>query len=285
MSRQRTRIFLDSGDPEETRQALDALHSLDGQTTNPSLIAKSPAALERKNARKLFTHEELLRLYRSIIEDIATLVPNGSVSVEIYADRTTRSDDMLLQARECNSWIPHAHIKLPTNEQGLIAAQRALSENIRVNMTLVFSQAQAAAVYAATRGAKKGDVFLSPFIGRLDDIGLDGLDLIRNIQTMYEPGDHHVEVLAASIRSRTHLADVLNLSVDIVTAPISVLLEHAGATRSIGKARTTSLAAIPFEQHDLAADWRSFNLQHELTARGIEKFVADWKSLLAGAAT
>ncbi len=96
------------------------------------------------------------------------------------------------------SWIPNAHVKFPTSREGLEAAGRAVKEGLRVNMTLCFTQEQAAAVYSATAGAKKGDVFISPFIGRLDDRGENGMDLIENIQKMYGTGDGHVEVLTAS---------------------------------------------------------------------------------------
>ena len=91
------------------------------------------------------------------------------------------AEDMLPQGREMFSWIPNAHIKFPTSHEGLKAADQAVQEGLRVNLTLCFSQEQAAAVYAATKGAKKGDVFVSPFIGRLDDRGENGMDLIANI--------------------------------------------------------------------------------------------------------
>ncbi len=92
-------------------------------------------------------------------------------------------------------------------------------------MTLCFSQAQAAAVYAATRGAKKGEVFVSPFIGRLDDRGENGMDLIANILKMYGKGDGHVEVLTASVRTLDHLLCAIKLGSDIITAPLAVLKE------------------------------------------------------------
>ena len=85
-------------------------------------------------------------------------------------------------------WIPNAHVKFPTSAEGLKAAEKAIGLGLRVNMTLCFSQAQAAAVYAATRGARKGQVFVSPFIGRLDDRGENGMDLIANILRMYAKG-------------------------------------------------------------------------------------------------
>ena len=116
------------------------------------------------------------------------MVPQGSVSVEVYADRTTKAEAMLRQGKEMFGWIPNAHIKFPTSAEGLKAASIAIREGMRVNMTLCFTQSQAAAVYAATRGARKGQVFVSPFIGRLDDRGENGMDLIANILRMYAKG-------------------------------------------------------------------------------------------------
>lgn len=281
MKRPETKIFLDSGDPEETKTVLKALGWLDGQTTNPTLIAKSPEAAARKEQGQPFTNEELLEFYQHVVQKISHLIPQGSVSIETYADRTTTAADMLNQARQFNAWIPNAHIKFPTTAEGLKAAQQALAEGIRVNMTLVFSQAQAAAVYAATAGAKRGDVFLSPFIGRLDDIGQNGIELIRNIQRMYFGGDGHVMVLAASIRSIAPLQSLLGLKVDITTAPAKVLLAWAGGKDA--SAALTQLKSIPDEALSLNADWQSFDLHHELTDKGIAKFSEDWNSLLQAA--
>jgi transaldolase len=193
----KTKIFLDSGDPKETAEVLSTLGFLDGQTTNPSLVAKNPETVGRK-----FSQTEIYDFYKGVVQDISKLIPEGSVSIEVYSDSTTKSEDMIKQAHEFNQWIFNAHIKFPTTQEGLKAAETCVKEGIRVNMTLVFSQQQAAAVYAATKGAKKGDVFLSPFVGRLDDRGENGMDLIKNILEMYNQGDGHVEVLSASVRSQ-----------------------------------------------------------------------------------
>jgi len=159
-----TKIFLDSGDPQETREALKILGHLDGQTTNPSLIAKNPQAQGKK-----FTSEEVYAFYRKVVEEISGLIPQGSVSVEVYADKNTRVETMINQAKEMNTWIPNSHIKLPITQNGLEAASALVKQGIRVNMTLCFTQQQAAAVYAATKGAKKGEVFVSLF--RLLSVG------------------------------------------------------------------------------------------------------------------
>lgn len=276
----RTEIFLDSGNPEETRTVLAALGSLDGQTTNPTLIAKSPEAQARRQVGKRFTEPALLAFYKNVVQRVSRLIPRGSVSIEIYADANTKAEAMLEQAREFNAWIPNAHIKFPTIPEGIKAAQKALKKDIRVNMTLVFSQAQAAAVYAATKGAKRGDVFLSPFIGRLDDIGQQGLDLIKNIQQMYQSGDGHVELLAASIRSTAHLKSILDLAVDITTAPAKVLVEWGQKTERTASS-SVSLRPIPYQDVNLNGNWFDFDLHHELTDKGLERFAKDWNDLMA----
>ena len=165
-----TKIFLDGGDPMETREIIDLLGFLDGQTTNPTLIAKNPEAKARLGRGEKFSEKEIYDFYRGVVQEISQMIPAGSVSIEVYADHSTSSEEMLAQGREFFKWIPNAHIKYPTTTEGLKAAEQSVKEGIRVNMTLCFSQAQAAAVYAATAGAKKGQVFISPFVGRLDDI-------------------------------------------------------------------------------------------------------------------
>lgn len=285
----KTKIFLDSGDPEETKQAIKLLGFLDGQTTNPSLIAKNP-----ETAGKKFSQEELFKFYREVVEEVSSLIPEGSVSIEVYADQKTSAEDMLSQGREFFKWIPNAHIKYPTTTEGLKAAEISVKEGLRVNMTLVFSQEQAAAVYAATKGAKKGDVFLSPFIGRLDDRGENGMDLISNIVTMYsasaeasadkQAGDGHVEVLTASVRSLEHFLQAIKLGSDIITTPLKVLKQWVDSglkmpdenfAYNIGK-----LKPISYQPIDLNQKWNSYNIQHELTDKGIEKFASDWNNLI-----
>ncbi|MFN3480604.1 MAG: transaldolase family protein [Thermodesulfovibrionales bacterium] len=185
----KTKIFLDGGDPKETIESIKFLGFLDGQTTNPTLISKNPAIRQRLVTGEKLSRKEAFQFYRSTVEEISTLIPQGSISVEVYADLSTTAEEMLKQGKEMFNWIPNAHIKFPTSKEGLRAAEQALKDNMRVNMTLCFSQEQAAAVYAATRGAKRGDVFVSPFIGRLDDKGENGMDLIGNILKMYKKGD------------------------------------------------------------------------------------------------
>lgn len=278
-----SKIFLDSGDPAETKSMIDLLGFLDGQTTNPSLVAKNPEVIADANDGIKLSSTELNLKYKKIIQEISALIPQGSVSIEVYADMQTSTEQMLEQAREMFTWIPNAHIKFPTIPNGLKAAHQAIQEGMRVNMTLVFSQQQAAGVYAATSGAGIGDVFVSPFIGRLDDKGENGMDLIKNIQQMYQDSDKHVQLLAASIRSMEHFYACLQLGVDIITTPYKILEEwhHQGMQLAEDFKYKVDLSVIDFQQVELNQDWQNYNLQHQLTDQGIEKFVADWKKLLA----
>jgi len=109
----KTKIFLDSGDPKDTEFILSILGFLDGQTTNPSLIATSPGAKRRLEKGEKFFKEELLNFYKETVQKISALIPEGSVSIEVYADSTTLTKDMFLQGKEMFSWIPNAHIKYP----------------------------------------------------------------------------------------------------------------------------------------------------------------------------
>lgn len=280
----RTRIFLDGGDPHETQQTIKLLGFLDGQTTNPTLIAKNPQARKRLEKDEKFTAAEILTFYHFVVRELSALMPQGSLSVEVYADASTSADEMLRQGREMYSWIPNAHVKFPTSAEGLKAAAQAVKEAMRVNMTLCFSQEQAAAVYAATAGAKKGGVYVSPFIGRLDDRGENGMDVIAHIIEMYREGDAHVEVLTASVRKLDHFLCALHLGSDIITAPFEVLKAWAekglpvpgdGYVYESGK-----LKPIPYRRIRLDGDWREYNISHDLTDKGMEKFSADWNNLI-----
>lgn len=281
-----TKIFLDGGDPKETQAIIATLGFLDGQTTNPTLIAKNPDAKKRLLEGKKFTEKEITGFYRDVIGELSELVPDGSVSIEVYADRCcTGADAMFAQGKEMFSWIKNAHIKYPTTAEGLAAAERSIAEGMRVNMTLCFSESQAAAVYAATRGAKRGEVFVSPFVGRLDDIGENGMDLIKNIKTLYMNGDGHVEVLAASVRTMEHFLYSLKLGADIITAPFSVLKEWGEAGMPVPgddfSYAPAELRAIPYQDFDLSRDWKTFPIVHPLTDKGIDRFSEDWNALIS----
>jgi len=280
----KTKIFLDGGDQEETKHIIRLLGFLDGQTTNPTLISKNPEARTRLERGEKFSIPEVLAFYRAVVTTMSNLIPAGSVSVEVYADNATRSDAMLEQGKEMFSWIPNAHVKFPTNREGLIAAERAVRSGMRVNMTLCFSQEQAAAVYAATTGAQKGQVFVSPFIGRLDDRGENGMDVIANILRMYALGDGHVEVLTASVRSMDHFLYALKLGSDIITAPYEILRSWGEQGMPIPGAdysyTAKLLKPIPYREISLLEKKEEYDIRHDLTDKGMVKFSADWNALI-----
>ncbi len=282
----KTRIFLDGADPEETKEVIRLLGFLDGQTTNPTLISKNPRARHRLERGEKFTREEIIDFYQETVREISKLIPQGSVSIEVYADHSTMAEAMLSQGKEMFSWIPNAHIKFPTSREGLKAAEQAVKSGMRVNLTHCFSQEQAAAVYAATRGAKRGDAFVSPFVGRLDDRGENGMDLIANILKMYQRGDGHVMGLTASVRKMDHLLYAIQLGSDIMTAPFHILKEWGEKGLPMpGKDfayRPEGLKSIPFREIDLSKNWQSYDLRHELTDKGMERFSADWNALIKG---
>lgn len=286
----KTKIFLDSGDPHQTRKAIKLLGFLDGQTTNPTLISKNPEVKSRLEKGGKFTKEEIFGFYKEVVKEISGLIPDGSVSIEVYADRHTTVEEMLGQGREMFSWITNAHIKFPTTYEGLTAAEQAVKEGMAVNMTLCFSQEQAAAVYAATKGSKEEalmgfkNVFVSPFIGRLDDKGENGMDLIENIIRMYQKGDYHVEVLTASVRSMNHFLYAIKLKSDIITTPFKVLKEWGDKGLPMPSSdfiyNTSSLKPIPYKEINLNNSWKDYNITHELTDIGMDKFSSDWNYLL-----
>lgn len=286
----KSKIFLDSGDVDETKDIKRLLGFLDGQTTNPTLISKNPEAYKRLESGKKFSKEEIFDFYKKVVREISGLIPDGSISVEVYADKDTLADEMFIQGREMFSWIPNAHIKYPTTSEGLKAAQRSVNGGLRVNMTLCFTQDQAAAVYSATltdsqqslTGFK--DVFVSPFIGRLDDIRENGMDLIKNIIRMYKTSDQHVAVLTASVRNIEHLLYAIALGSDIITAPFKILKEWAETGMKIPdeyfKYDAKGLKPISYKDLNLEKDWKGFNIYHGLTEVGIEKFSSDWNTLI-----
>lgn len=281
----KTKIFLDGGIPEETRKAVKMLGFLDGQTTNPTLISKHPSFLACQARGEKSSREQAWSYYKEIVSEISSIVKDGSVSIEVYADRSTKAEEMISKGIELFGWIPNAHIKLPTTFEGLKAAEELTSKGVRINMTLCFSQDQAAAVYSATKGAKKGDVFVSPFIGRLDDQGENGMDLIKNILRMYKGGDGHVEVLTASVRSMDHFLYAIKLGSDIITSPFKILKQWVEEGMVVPgdnyQYSAGDLKNIPYQELDLSGSWQEFNLAHTLTDKGIERFSQDWNALIA----
>jgi transaldolase len=202
MTPPKTKILVDGGDPQQTRQVKELLGFVDGQTTNPSLIAKK------------------------IVKTISSFVEDSGVSIEVFSDEKTKAQEMFSQGQEMFSWIPNAYIQYPCTAEGLRAAEMSVKLGVRVNITLHFSQQQAAAVYAATKGTKE-PAYVSPFVGRLDDIGQNGMDVVRNIKRMFSEGDGHVLVLAASSRSLEHLLYCFALETELETAPAKILHQWA----------------------------------------------------------
>lgn len=284
MDKLASKIFIDGGVPEETKKANEFFQAhfgypLDGQTTNPSLIAKN---LKQRMSGRRLTEEQALEEYKRIVQEITKILPHGSISIQVFANDSTPASDMIAQARDRIAWIPNASIKLPCTKAGLEAAE-AVCQEMPINITLVFSQAQAAAVYEATKKAKH-PVFISPFVGRLDDIGQAGMDVVANMLQMYKNGDGHVEVLTASLRSLDHLYYALALRSPIITLPYKVfeMWQQAGFSEP-GQDfvyNRGALAAIPFKEDiTLGKPWQEYDISHELTVKGLAAFWSDWSGL------
>src|SRR5262249_49132648 len=286
--RAKAKLLVDGGDPEETDRVKRIVGYVDGQTTNPTLVAKNPEVRTLVSTGQKFSSQDELDEYKKLVQSISPLVGDAGVSIEVFADLDTTGEQMLAQGREMFSWIPNAYIKYPCTHEGLRAAEMSVGEAIRVNMTLCFSQEQAAAVYAATKGSK-APVYVSPFVGRLDDRGENGMDLVRNIKQMYEMGDGHVHVLAASIRHLKHLLGAFALRAELVTAPSKVWEEWAASSFPLPRAdflyqgtdkADRPLTPIAYKSVDLNRAWESFDIVHDLTTKGIQQFVADYRSTL-----
>lgn len=213
------KIFLDTADTAEIRRANEA-GLIDGVTTNPSLLAK--AAGDRAPA--------------DIFLEIAEMV-DGPISAEVIA---VDAAEMISEGKKLAKIHDNIVIKVPLTEDGLRACRAFRSEGIGVNVTLCFSSPQ------ALLAAKAGATFISPFIGRIDDIGWDGMDLIGEIRQIYDNYGMETEILAASIRHPQHMVQSMMLGADCATLPSKVLYQL---------------------------------LKHPLTDRGLEGFLADWKAL------
>lgn len=274
----KTKIFIDTGDPNETNQAIDLLGFLDGQTTNPTLVAKL-----NSDGNK-FTKQEALDFYKKHVKQISDLIPEGSVSIEVYADKNTSTEEMVTQAKEMFTWIPNAHIKLPTTKKGIEAGIELFKQDMRLNYTLIFTQDQAAAIMSAFKDAKPGQIFVSPFVGRLDDLGENGMELIKNIVQMKKEAQSNIEVLTASVRSMDHFLYAIALNSDIITSPFKILKEWAQNNSPVPQApfnyNTAEKSPIEYKTLDVNRQWTDFDLHHELTEKGIERFASDWNSII-----
>lgn len=280
----KSKIFLDSGDPAETRKAIAELGFLDGQTTNPTLVTKNPEIQKKiQNGEKL-TKDSLNGFYKDIIQEISSLIPQGSVSIEVDAKPESTIEDLLKQAEEMFTWIPNAHIKFPTTKAGLGASEAFIKQGGRVNMTLCFTSQQAAAVYAATLGAKPGDVFYSSFIGRLFDNNINGVTQLENVLKLYQNGDGHVYVLAASFRNLKQFQASLIAKPEIITVSLPLILEWKKVGLEIPTQidlSSPNLSEPEYEEIDLNKPWESYDIYNSQTDEGLVKFVKDWENLLS----
>lgn len=280
-----TRILLDGGDPEETRKIKSLLGALDGQTTSPILISQSPRIQRQIASGSNFSHKQFKEEYKAIVQEISPLV--SEVSIEVFANLRSTSSEMLAQGREMFSWIPNAYITYPCTYEGLRAAQNSVEQGIRVNIGLCFSQEQAAGVYAATQ-TSEAPAYVSAHVGQLDDSGVNGIDLIRNIRQMYEDGDGHISVMAASIHSVLQLLACFAAGVEMITVPGRVLEAWVAVGSPIPSpdsivgeiSKNKPLKPISFRHLKLYKPWNAFNLRHDLTRWGIERSAADLESAI-----
>jgi len=209
------KFFIDSADVAEIAK-LNDVGLVDGVTTNPSIIAKSG------------------RDFLEVIKEICGIV-EGDVSAEVLA---TETDKMLVEGRKLAKLAGNVVVKLPLTMDGLAACKKLTSEGIKTNVTLCFSANQ------ALLAAKCGATYVSPFIGRLDDIGLVGMDLIADIREVYDNYGFETQILAASIRHPEHVLSAALIGADVCTLPPKVVWQLA---------------------------------QHPLTDKGLADFLADWE--------
>ena len=210
------RIFLDTANIDHIKQAAK-LGVISGVTTNPSLVSK-----------------EGLADYKAVVKEICSII-SGPVSAEVVVNETQA---MLEQARDIATWASNVVVKIPSTTDGLEVTSILAKENIKVNMTLCFSLNQ------ALLGALAGATFMSPFVGRLDDISRDGMALVKDIVDVYNKYGLKTEVLAASIRHPQHCVAAAKAGAHIATIPYNVLMQM---------------------------------MHHPLTDIGISRFLADWQ--------
>jgi transaldolase len=213
------KLFVDTGNLKEV-EALAQLGILDGVTTNPSLLAKEPGD------------------YRQILKQVCQTV-KGPVSAEVVATDTA---GMLREGRDLALIDEHIVIKVPFTKDGVRACKTLASEGHRVNVTLIFSAAQ------AWLAAKVGAAYVSPFVGRLDDIGATGMNLVREILDIFENSAFTTEVLVASVRNPIHIIEAARMGADVATVPAAVIEQC---------------------------------FKHPLTDVGLERFLKDWEKAQA----
>jgi transaldolase len=211
------KIFLDTADVEEIRQGI-AMGVVDGVTTNPSLAAKAG------------------RNFKDVVMEIVEIC-SGPVSAETVA---LNADEIVKEGRLLAKWAPNIIVKVPLMTEGLKAVKQLTSEGIKTNVTLIFSANQ------ALLAAKAGATYVSPFLGRLDDISQDGMELVRDAVEIFRNYGIETEVLAASIRHPVHVTQAALAGADVATMPFKIL---------------------------------QMMVKHPLTDKGIESFLADWEKV------
>jgi transaldolase len=211
------KFYIDTADINEIREGL-ALGLVDGVTTNPSLVAKTG------------------RDFKDVLKDICKEV-NGPISAEVVS---LESDKMVAEGRELAKLHDNIVVKIPMGTEGIKAVKRFAADRIKTNVTLIFSPLQALLC------AKAGASYCSPFVGRLDDVGTVGMDLIANIRTIFDNYEYSTEILVASVRSPIHVLDSALAGADIATMPLSVIKSLAN---------------------------------HPLTDKGIQIFLKDWEKV------
>ena len=211
------KFFIDSADTSEIKEAA-SMGLVDGVTTNPSLVAKTG------------------RKFQDCLVEICDIV-KGPVSAEVVA---TTHDEMVREAHEYAKLRENIVVKIPLIPEGLKATRTLSQEGIRINVTLCFSATQ------ALLAAKAGAAYISPFVGRLDDVSDDGMNVVSDIVEIYQNYGYDTEVLVASVRHPMHVLEAAKLGADVSTCPLKVLLQLA---------------------------------QHPLTDAGLAKFLADWENV------
>ena len=211
------KFFLDTGNIDEIREGI-GMGMVDGVTTNPSLIAR-----EKKD-------------FESVVKEVLALV-DGPVSLEVVSEDV---DGMVEEGRKLAARADNVVVKVPMTMEGLKATKILADEGIAVNQTLIFSPLQ------ALLAAKAGAAYVSPFIGRLDDVSHDGMELVEQILTIIENYAYECEVIVASVRHPLHVLDAAMLGADVVTMPFKVLQQMA---------------------------------RHPLTDVGVQRFLDDWKKV------
>lgn len=183
------------------------------------------------------------------------------------------------------SWITNAHVKYPLTRASLAAAQRSVLALMRMNITLNFSAEQAAAVFSATRGAKKGQVFISPFVGRLDDIGINGMSLVEEVMAIRDQSESEAEVLVASVRNVEHLLWAINLGADITTSPLSVLRKWVDMEMPLPDGNFVynpeGLTRVERKVIPVNYPWQEYDIYHPLTEKGQKGFADNWNEILS----